>query len=117
MHAIWIEIPVSDINRAKQFYETVFGHAPTEVIQDGPRTITIIPGEPPVSLNRTEGFLPGEQGALAYYGVGDQLDAAVERVVAAGGDVVEAKASRGELGFFSLVRDLDGNLLYLHGTA
>lgn len=80
MQAIWIEIPVSDLERAK----AVFEHAPTEVVDDGTRRITIIPGEPTVSLNQAPGFTPGPQGALPY---------------------------------FALVADLDGNLLYLHGTA
>lgn len=29
MNAIWIEIPVDDLARAKTFYEAVFEHAPT----------------------------------------------------------------------------------------
>lgn len=117
MQAIWIEIPVRDLDRAKQFYETVFGHAPTDVIDDGERKITIIPGAPTVSLNQTAGFIPGEQGALPYFGRGDELDATLERVIAAGGEIVDAKTARGENGFFSLVRDPEGNLLTLHGTS
>lgn len=117
MQAIWIEIPVSDVARAKQFYETVFGHAPTDVLEDGPRKITIIPGEPTVSLNQTAGFRPGDQGSLPYFEVGDQLDATLERVTSASGEIVEAKTARGDLGFFALVHDVDGNPLYLHGTS
>ena len=117
MHTIWIEIPVSDLSRAKTFYEAVFGFEPTQVIDDGVRKITIVPGEPNVSLNQTHGFTPSSDGSLPYFGVGDDLDAALARLSAVGGTVVEPKTPRGELGFFSLVRDPDGNSFYLHGTS
>ena len=54
MNAIWIEIPVADLARAKRFYEAVFEHAPTDVVDDGTRAITVVDGQPTVSLNRTE---------------------------------------------------------------
>lgn len=44
MNAIWIEIPVTDLNRAKGLYEAVFEHAPTDVVDDGTRAITVIDG-------------------------------------------------------------------------
>ena len=53
MQAIWIELPTTDLPRAKAFYEAVFGHAPTDVIEGETRAITVIPGSPTVSLNHT----------------------------------------------------------------
>lgn len=115
MQAIWIEIPVSDLERAKRFYETVFGHEATDVVEDGARRITIVPGEPSVSLNQTAGFTPGPQGPLPYFEVG-AVTSALQRVGAAGGEVVDPATPRGELGLFAVVRDSEGNLLTLHGT-
>lgn len=41
---IWVELSATRLERAKAFYEAVFKHAPTEIITDGPRRITIPPG-------------------------------------------------------------------------
>lgn len=117
MNAIWIEIPVADLARAKSFYESVFEHAPTEVTDDGTRAITIIDGQPTVSLNRTEGFTPSPDGVLPYFHLDGPLDAAVARVTAAGGAVVEPPAARGDLGLFALVTDSEGNALTLHAAS
>lgn len=117
MHAIWIEIPVADIDRAKGFYEAVFEHAPTEVVKQEERTITIIPGEPTVSLNQAAGFEPSAVGSLPYFHLEGPLDDALSRVAAAGGRIVEAAAARGDLGLFALVTDTEGNGLYLHAAS
>ena len=117
MHAIWIEIPVADLARAKAFYESVFAHAPTAVTDDGTRTITVIEGQPTVSLNRTAGFVPSADGALPYFHLDGPLDEALARVTAAGGAVVEPPTTRGDLGRFALVSDSEGNALYLHAAS
>ncbi len=117
MHAIWIEIPVADLARAKAFYESVFGHAATAVTDDGTRAITIIDGQPTVSLNQTAGFTPSAAGSLPYFHVDEPLDGALGRVSAAGGAIVEPATARGDLGLFALVTDSEGNALYLHATS
>jgi hypothetical protein len=116
MHAIWIEIPASDLERAKAFYESVFGHAATGVSGDGTRRITIIEGTPTVSLNQTAGFRPSTDGSIPYFHVEEPLSGALERVAAAGGRVLEPATVRGDLGVFSLVADTEGNSLYLHAN-
>ena len=117
MNAIWIEIPVADLTRAKAFYESVFAHAPTEVTDDGTCAITIIDGQPTVSLNRTEGFTPSPDGVLPDFHLDGPLAPALDRVTAAGGAVVEPAAPRGDLGLFALVTDSEGNSLYLHAAS
>ena len=117
MHAIWIEIPVADLNRAKTFYEAVFAHPPTAVVDDGTRVITVIDGAPTVSLNRTAGFRPSSEGSLPYFHVDAPLEAALDRLTAAGGSVVEPAAARGDLGVFALVTDTEGNAFTLHAAS
>lgn len=114
MDAIWIEFPVTDLTRAKAFYATVFGHAPTAVQDDGTRSFTVIEGNPTVSLNRTAGFVPTTDGSLPYLHVEGPLAAVLDRVRAAGGRVLEPATARGDLGLFALVADSEGNGLYLH---
>jgi len=116
VNAIWIEIPVADLARAKRFYEAVFEHAPTDVLDDGTRAITVVDGQPTVSLNRTEGFRPSADGSLPYFHLDGPLDAALARVVEHGGRVVEPVTARGDLGLFALVADSEGNAFYLHAA-
>ncbi len=113
MDAIWIELPALDLARSKIFYEAVFSHPATEIIDSGSRTITVIPGTPTVSLNRTAGFTPHADGTLPYFQVPD-LDAAVTAASAYGGRVVEPRHERPGFGWFALILDSEGNPLYLH---
>ncbi len=117
MTTVWIEIPVGDLGRAKAFYESVFGHAPTEVLVEGDRSITVIEGRPTVSLNQTPGFVPTEQGSLPYFHVDAPIDDVLARVVSAGGKIVEPAAARADRGLFSLVADTEGNGFYLHAAS
>lgn len=117
MHAIWIELPALDIERARTFYSTVFGHEVTEVVVDGSRTITIIPGEPSVSLNVTDGFTPTGTGPIPYFHLDDPMDAVLDRVTGAGGRVLQDAAARADLGLFALVADSEGNVVYVHTGA
>lgn len=116
MHAIWIEIPVTDLHRAKQFYAAVFAHEATDDIAQPDRTIVVIPGEPTVSLNQTASFVPTAEGSVPYFHV-DDLDASIAAAVAHGGTVIEAKSERADNGWFAEITDSEGNALYLHGTS
>ncbi len=116
MNTIWVELPATDLERAKAFYEAVFQHPPTEIIVDGPRRITTLPGTPSVSLNETAGFTPTREGSLPYFHVDEPLSGALARVSEAGGSIIEATAQRGDNGFFALVVDSEGNGLTVHST-
>jgi len=87
------------------------------VIKDDDRQITVIDGQPTVSLNQTPGFVPTEQGSLPYFHVDAPLADALARVTRAGGRVVEPGTPRGDNGVFSLVTDTEGNALYLHASS
>ena len=117
MNTVWVEIPVLDLSRAKAFYESVFEHAPTEVLAEDGRRITLIEGTPTVSLNETAGFVPSEQGSLPCFHLDGPLADALARVTAAGGRIVEPATARADRGLFSLVVDSEGNAFYLHAAA
>lgn len=117
MNAVWIEIPVHDLTRAKAFYEAVFQHAPTEVLIEDGRRITLIEGQPTVSLNQTPGFTPTDQGSLPYFHLDGTITDALARVTAAGGRIVEPAVARADRGMFSLVTDSEGNAFYLHAAS
>jgi hypothetical protein len=113
MIAIWIELPAADIERARAFYQEALGAGPAEVQDDGRRRIVVFEGTPYVSLNQTADFRPSADGPLPYFDVTD-LDAAVQAVVRLGGTIVEEPHPRPGLGRFALIRDSEGNSLYLH---
>ena len=117
LKAIWIEIPVSELDRAMKFYQTVFDLEATEIIADEVRRISILPtadGAANVSLNQTANFTPSDQGTLAYFTVAGDLQRTLEKVETAGGTIVDGKTPRGNFGFFALILDSEGNLLTLH---
>ena len=116
MKTIWVELAARDINRANQFYSTAFGHDVLEVLEGSGRAIVIIPGEPVVSLNQTEGFVPNGDGTLPYFDVEGSLEASLSVVEAAGGSVAEAISERPGYGFFAIVVDTEGNHIYLHSA-
>ena len=117
LKAIWIEIPVTDLERAMKFYQTVFDLPATDIIADEVRRISIMPtadGAANVSLNQTANFTPSDQGTLAYFTVDGDLQRTLEKVETAGGVIIDEKTPRGNFGFFALILDSEGNLLTLH---
>lgn len=116
MKTIWIELAARDIDRANQFYATVFGHEPLEISRDDTRSIIVIPGDPVVSVNQTAGFEPDRHGVLAYFDVDIPAGEAVEVAVGAGATLVEPISERPGYGYFALIADTEGNHLYLHSA-
>ena len=100
LKAIWIEIPVTDLERAMKFYQTAFDLAATDIIADEVRRITILPtadGAANVSLNQTANFAPSDQGTLAYFSVEGDLSETLEKIEAAGGKLdVKVQPKGGE---------------------
>lgn len=122
MHATWIEIPVKDLTRALSFYQQVFQLPPTEIIKDEVRQISILANPTPegragVSLNQTAHFEPSSHGTLAYFAVSGDLNDTLRVAEEAGGKIIDPKTARGNLGFFALVLDTEGNLLTLTASA
>ncbi len=119
----WFEIPVSDISRAQAFYEAVlqttlhresFGGPNIEMVvfkEDGLRAKgALMAGNPTVTV--------GASGTLVYMHAGKSLDAALQRVVAAGGQVAMAKVALPDgVGFMAHMLDMDGNRVGLHAYA
>lgn len=113
----WFEIPVSDLDRAKTFYETVLG-LELSLYEMGPLQMAWFPmneGIPGAtgSLVKGEGYVPSLTGTVVYFTVND-LDAALKRVAASGGEILIPKMGIGEYGFISHFRDSEGNRVALH---
>lgn len=119
MHAInWFEIPVTDFDRAKKFYETLFDAEVMEMpFPDG--KYGMLPcdmqnGGVGGGIVQGEGFVPSETGTIVYLNGGEDLSVALSRVEGAGGKIIIPKMSIGENGFMAHFNDTEGNRVALH---
>ena len=113
----WFEIYVSDMGRARKFYESVLNTA-LEKLEVDSMEMWMFPwhdGAPGSggALAKMEGVSPGNGGTMIYFVC---EDCAVEesRVVPNGGEVVMPKFAIGVNGFVSIVKDTEGNCIGLH---
>lgn len=116
-----IEIYVSDMNRAKAFYEAVFqvsleNMAMPEGMDDGMQMLAFpsdMQWQWSGALVKMEGVNPGIWWTLAYFSC---EDCAVElaRVAAAWGKVAQEKMSIGNYGFMGTAIDTEGNMIGFH---
>ena len=119
----WFEIPTTHLDAAQVFYEAV--------LQRPMRREAMGPSQGAVFAYDREGHGVGGAlmmgptaprvaagGVLIYLDAGDSLDAALERVVQAGGRIaVPRQALPPGMGFFAHIEDLDGNRIGLHALA
>ncbi|SHJ30736.1 VOC family protein [Propionispora hippei] len=114
---VWVEIPVANMERARLFYEAVFGWRLT-VIDMGPRQMAMLPSEmgfPGCSgaLVKEQHFVPSYAGSLVYFSVND-IPGILAGVVLHGGKELIPKTSIGEYGFCAYFEDSEGNRIGLH---
>lgn len=113
----WFEIPVNDLQRAKEFYEYVFDV--TLSVQDlGALKMAWFPMVQGASgaagtLVKAESYVPSYAGTMVYFTVAD-IDAALKRVSEKGGKILRSKMSIGQHGFVGHFEDCEGNRVALH---
>jgi predicted enzyme related to lactoylglutathione lyase len=123
-HAIsWFEIPTTDLNRAQQFYEAIFG---IELIPlDTPNLkMRMFPIDDPMTgiggaLSYAEGFYKpsATDGPLIYLNANPDVQFVLEKVEAAGGKVLVPKTEISpEHGHMAVFIDSEGNRMALHSV-
>ncbi len=119
----WFEIYVSDIARAKKFYEMVFAVnlSPLGDPNDSNIRMMAFPsdmGNYGVSgaLVEVAGFPVGGNSTLVYFW-SDDCAVELSRVVAAGGSIQKPKMAIGEYGFIALAVDTEGNMFGIHSMS
>jgi len=115
----WFEIPVSDMERAKAFYETVF-KIEIQVVDFGGLQMGWFPSQgleaygSPGSLIKQESYVPSKEGTLVYFSCED-LQNELDRIEAAGGEIYQAKKQISpEYGYMGVFIDTEGNRVALH---
>ena len=113
----WFEIPAADLDRAKKFYETLFGISLKREDPPGYEMLWF-PSDAAAkgvsgAIMKGTGYTPGGDGAVIYFTAPD-IDAVIERAKRLGSKIVLPKKDIGEWGFISWVEDSEGNIIGLH---
>lgn len=110
----WFEIPATDLGRAATFYSSVLGIEMGDMESPAGPMKTFNNDDMPVgALVSNEHNSPSATGPLVYFGTAD-IDAVLERVAAAGGQIVVPKMSIGAYGNIAQFADTEGNRIALH---
>lgn len=115
----WLEIPVTDMARARRFYESAFDTKLVDMDINGENY-------PCFPNKRDDGFSgalvqydftkPGNHGPLVYL-ASDDVAVSVDKIKASGGKVIKEREEIATgFGFFALFEDTEGNLLALQGN-
>ena len=117
----WFEISVSDMARAKKFYETVFAVQLHEMEMMGFKMAMFpsenMSGKVSGSLVQGPHYTPSCDGAKIYFNGNPDLADALSRVEGAGGKITMPKTKIGDdVGYMAFFIDSEGNLVALHSN-
>lgn len=117
----WFEISVSDMARAKKFYETIFSIEMPEQEMMG-MLMAFFPsedlsGKVSGALVQSPQHKPSADGAKIYLNGNPDLALALGKVEAAGGKVLMPKTNISpEIGAMGFFMDTEGNVVALHSN-
>ena len=116
----WFEIPVTDMARARSFYESVL-ETQIKVMEMGDLTmgwfpmIPNSPGAPGALVKHAEFYFPSDSAGVLVYLSCPDVQVCLDRVEMAGGKVLQAKKQISEeYGYMGLLIDSEGNRIALH---
>lgn len=113
----WFDLHVANLDRAKNFYETVFNVKLTDLpIEWGKQAFFPFNHESPNiagALVEKADFVPNKSNTVIYFETED-CTAEEQRIEQAGGKVVQPKVHIGEFGFIAMFIDTEGNTVGLH---
>lgn len=107
----WVEIPTENFERAVNFYSTVL-KTEMEGMDFGHEKMAILPGGEG-ALIEAEDYKPAKHGLMVSLNVPDSMEASLERVKQAGGNILKEKTkieAEGR-GYFAIFMDSEGNRL------
>ena len=120
----WFEIPVTNMERARAFYETIL-NIKMETMEGGdPKEATVFFPRKPKTIMAKSGILsgalvkakrlkPSASGPLIYLNAYPSIQKVIDRVVPAGGRIVMAKTEI-PAGMIAVIKDTEGNQVALH---
>lgn len=113
----WFELAVSDLPRARAFYETILAAKLQDASMDCSE-MAIFPYDNMKgvggALSKIDGCKPGPGGTMIYLNVEGDLDNVLSRIPAAGGKVIRDRMAIPPHGFIGIFEDTEGNVVGLH---
>ena len=113
---VWVDIPVTNLDRAIEFYSAVLGEKLTKESAPGfsfglfPNAETNVAG----CLYLSDDNKPSENGPLVYLNAEGKIDKAINAVKTNGGKVIQEKHQMGEHGYRAIIIDSEGNRIAVH---
>ena len=114
----WFEIPVTDMDRAKAFYEAVF-NIEVKAVDFGGLKMGWFPDNKGSygasgTLIKQESYIPSKEGTMVYF-ISENVQNELDRVEAAGGSIYQEKTKISEEhGYMGVFIDSEGNRVALH---
>lgn len=116
----WFEIPVTDISRAKKFYESIFEINMGEMEVPGMKYAMFpfdpMKGKVAGGLAQSAMHTPSATGSIIYLNANPDLQNVLDRIEHAGGKITMLKTSIGQNGFMAFFTDTEGNTMALHSN-
>ena len=113
----WFELYVTDLARARGFYETILNAKLQDAGMEGCE-MAIFPYDNMQgiggALTKMDGCQPGAGGTIVYLNVEGDLDGVLSRIPAAGGKVIRDRLAIPPHGFIGIFEDSEGNVVGLH---
>lgn len=118
----WFEIPVTDIDRAKKFYETILdiemvkrtdGNDEAVFFPFNSNVIQATSGRVTGVLAKTETNNPSSNGTVVYINASPYIQIVLDKVEQAGGKVIMPRTQI-PAGFIAIIIDSEGNKIGLH---
>lgn len=114
----WFEIPVSDPDRAQQFYESIFDISMQRLPLGNEFVLILFPGQQDelqgALAYHPDFYFPGNQGPLIYLNAEPSLDPVLKRVTESGHKILISKRQISEeRGFMAVIEDSEGNRIAL----
>ena len=118
----WFEIPVTDIDRAKKFFETILdikmiqradGNDEAVFFPFNPNIIQATSGRVTGVLSKSERNSPSDNGTVVYINASPNIQKVLDKVEQAGGKIIVPKTQI-PAGFIAIIIDSEGNKVGLH---
>lgn len=115
----WVEIPVLNFDRAKEFYSRIYDYEMFEEIM-GSWRMGFLPMDSESrgvggAIVQGSGYVPTSLGAKVYLNGGKDLLTVLNRIEQAGGEIITQKTKiSDEIGYYAVFEDTEGNHVCLH---